>query len=234
MSSTAQARSSAHLGATLRSVLIAPNAGFRSAVRSADRKERTGESPAEGYSPYVFSALGGASAILLWLKVSALVGLRAESAAAYRWGFLLAAAVIGAVMGLAGQFLWGTIASKIPGLLGGEVKPREARLVWGASAFPQVFALILLLPIDLLVVGPSTFTSARPSDSVGSAWAALSIALGIALGAWSLLIFVKGVEVVAGSRTARSLSGVAVAVLCLAAIVVGFRFGVVALAGAFS
>lgn len=234
MSSSAQARSSAHLGATLRSVLIAPDAGFRAALRSADRKERTGDSTPEGYSPYLFGALGGASAILLWLKISALVGLRAESAATYRWGFLVAAALLGAVLGLGAQFLWGAVVARTPGVLGGKVKPREARLVWGASAFPQVFALALLLPIDLLVVGPSTFTSIRPPDSVGTMWAALSIALGIALAAWSLLIFMKGVEVISGTGTVRSMAGFGVALACLALVVAVFRFGATALVGALS
>lgn len=225
------ARSSAHLGATLRSVLIAPSAGFHAALRSADRRERVGDTPPEGYSPYVLGALGGAAALLLWLKLSALVGLRADSAATYRWSFLVGAGLVGALIGLAAQFLWGSVAARGATLLDAEVKPREARLVWGASAFPQVFALVLLLPFDLLIVGSSSFTSARPGDPVASAWAALSIALSLALAAWSVLIFVKGIEVMAGSKS-RLVGGLALAGLCLGVVLAGFRFGATALVGA--
>ncbi|MGI8775053.1 MAG: hypothetical protein ACR2KQ_08605 [Actinomycetota bacterium] len=231
MSSEA-ARSSAHLGATLRSVLIAPSAGVHAALRSADRKERVGDSPPEGYSPYVLGALGGAAALLLWLKLSVLMGLRTDSAATYRWGFLVGAGIVGALLGLAAQFLWGAVAARWTKSLDSGVKAREARLVWGASAFPQVFALVLLLPLDLLVVGSSSFTSARPGDPVASAWAALSIALSLALATWSVLIFVKGIEVISGSKSLRLAGGFVLAVLCLGIVVAGFRFGAIALAGA--
>jgi hypothetical protein len=103
-------------------------------------------------------------------------------------------------------------------------------MVWGASAFPQVFGM-LLVPLDLLIVGPETFTSAKLADSVASAWAALSIAVALALTLWSLYLFVKGVSVVSGIRSRKALAASSAAFLCLVVVVVAFRFAAVALAG---
>ncbi|MGH2755777.1 MAG: hypothetical protein ACRDLB_15280, partial [Actinomycetota bacterium] len=105
------------------------------------------------------------------------------------------------------------------------------RMAWGASSFPQVFGVLLLVPLDLLIVGPHTFTSAKLEDSVASAWAALSIAVAVSLLLWSLYLFIKGLSVVAGIRMPRALAASSAALLCLVAIVVGFRFLAVALAG---
>ena len=235
MSQSAASRpGSAQLGATLRSVLVAPKAGFEAAARSAERRARLGDTPAEGYAPYVLSALGGASAMLLWLKVSVLAGLRVDSTVTFRWSFLVAAAVLGGILGLIAQFTWGALGKMLIERIGGEVTAREIRMVWGASAFPQVFGLVLLVPLDLIIVGPSTFTSAKLSDAVASAWAALSVAISLSLLVWSLYLFIKGVSVVSGIRLRKALAASAVALLCLALIVAVFRFGALALAGTLS
>ena len=232
MSQTAASRpGSAQLGATLRSVLVAPKAGFEAAARSTQRRARLGDSPAEGYAPYVLGALGGAAAMLLWLKVSVLAGLRVDSTVTFRWSFLVAAALVGGILGLIAQFVWGLLGTRLIERIGGEVTVREIRMVWGASAFPQVFGLLVLVPLDLLIVGPSTFTSARLADSVASAWAALSIAIALSLTLWSLYLFIKGVSVVSGIRLRKALGASTVALLCLAVVVLVFRFAAVALAG---
>ena len=210
-SRTVQGTSPAHLGATLRSVLIAPTAGFESALRAADRRARVGASPAEGVAPYLLSAAGGAMLFLLWLKVSALVGMRDGSAETYRWGFLVAAAVTGAVFALVVQFVWSIAGGRLAGPLGSEAASRDLRLVWGASLFPQMVALVLLLPFDLVIVGPSTFTNARPEDPVSAAWASLSVALGVALAIWSIVLLIKGVQ-----TAARSTIGIALTLTALA------------------
>jgi len=231
VSQTAASRpGSAQLGATLRSVLVAPQAGFEAAARATQRRARLGESPAEGYAPYVLGALGGAAAMLLWLKVSVLAGLRVDSTVTFRWSFLIAAAVLGGILGSVAQFAWGALGTRLIERIGGEVTKREIRMVWGASAFPQVFGL-LLVPLDLLIVGPSTFTSAKLADSVASAWAALSIAMALSLTLWSLYLFIKGVSVVSGIRLRKALAASTAAFLCLAFVVAAFRFAAVALGG---
>ena len=79
--------------------------------------------------------------------------------------------------------------------VGGDVATRvDLRLVWGAGAFPQVFALLLLLPLDLLIVGTDTFTSERLDDPLATGWAAFSIAMAVSLTVWSVYLFVRGVE----------------------------------------
>lgn len=223
---------SAHLGATLRSVLVAPNAGFQAALRSTERRAKRGTRPPEGLTPYVLAALGGSAAIVLWLKIAALAGLRDGSAAEYRISFLIATLVLGASLGVAAQFLWGLAGAPIMRAFSGEMSRPAARLVWGASFFPHVFALLLLLPIDLMVTGPSALTEARPSDSVGAGWAALSLAIGLALMVWSLALFAKGLEIASGVGLKRAVLGVVAGAACLVALGLGFRLGLVALAGA--
>jgi len=213
---------------------VAPTAGFHSALRTTSRRERTGATVPEGYAPYVLAAVGGASLFLLWLKVASLAGLRDTSVVTYRWNFLVAAAVIGALLGVLAQFVWGVVAARLGPAVGTEAKPRAARLVWGASAAPQVIALALLVPLDLLIVGPASFTSQKLEDPVASAWAALSIALSVALAVWSIFLFVKGLEVVAGLRPMRAAVAAVAAAGCLAAVVIVFRFLAVLLSGAVS
>jgi hypothetical protein len=212
-------------------VLVATKAGFEAAARATQRRARLGDTPAEGYAPYVLSALGGASAMFLWLKLSVLAGLRADSTVTFRWSFLVAAGVLGAILGLIAQFAWGAAGAGFIRRLGGDVTAREIRMVWGASAFPQVFGLLILVPLDLIIVGPSTFTSEKLSDSVASAWAALSIAIALSLMLWSLYLFVKGVSVVSGIRFRKALLASTAALLCLGLVLVAFRFGALALAG---
>lgn len=226
-----RSRSSVHLGATLRSVMTAPTAGFQAAVKATARRERAGTTPAEGYAPYVLAAVGGAMLFLLWLKVSPLLGLRAESAQAYRWEFIAFAGLLGAIFSLLGQLAWSFAGEAAIRSLGGETERRDLRLVWGAALAPQMIALVFLLPFDLLIVGPELFTSARLEDTVASAWAALSVALGLSLAVWSLVILVRGAEVVSKLSLRRSAIAVFACVLCTVVVVLLFRMGALALAG---
>lgn len=224
--------SSAHLGATLRSVLVSPRAGFDAALRSMQRKERAGTRLAEGISTYILSAVGGAALVLLWLKVSALLEIRGTSALDFEWWFLAAGCAAGVLLALLAQIVWSLIGPRVIARLGGSASRRSLRLVWGASAFPQVVALAVLLPSDLLIVGPETFTTQAPSDAVASVWAALSVAFAVALAVWSVCLFVVGTEVAAGVKVSRGLAAGAAATMCLALVVLAFRFGAVAIAGA--
>lgn len=203
--------------------MIAPHDGFRAALSAAERRERVGARPAEGVAPVILAAVGGAALALLWLKIGALIGVREVCSAAYLTGYIAAAAVVGALLGLVAQSLWGLIGRRPMGAMRGEV-PRayELRLVWGASAFPQVLALLFLLPLDLLIVGRDSFTTAELVDPVSTAWAAFSIALGTSALVWTLFLLVRGVEAASGLTGTRAVAGAATAVLSLVVVVGAF------------
>jgi hypothetical protein len=210
----ATARASARLGLTLRAVLIAPRQGFESAMAAADRRARTSRKPAEGISPYVLSALGGAALFVLWLKLGALFDLREAPRSSFRSVYLIGVVGIGAALGVICQAVWAAASSLI---LRSEASPRRnLRLMWGAAALPQVFAL-LLLPLDLLIAGPGAFTTTRLEDPLGAAWAAFSIALGGAFAVWAAYLFVRGVGITskAGSLKVAAVIATGVAVLTL-------------------
>lgn len=210
----------AHLGATLRSVVVAPRAGFESSLRAISRRRRTGSRPGEGTTPYVLSAIGGAALMLLWLKTSSLIGLREDSARIYDWVFIPASCAVGAAIGTLAQLLWGYVAPHVTKLLGAEIDPAAARLVWGASCVPQVAAVAILLPGDLLIAGSDTFTSAKLPDPVASIWASLSIALALALAVWSASLFALGLQVSTKMRLRDAVIASGAALASLAVIVI--------------
>jgi hypothetical protein len=224
-------RASARLGLTLRSVLLSPRDGFRAAMKALARRAAAGERPAAGYTPYVLAAIGGAAAAVLWLKVGAIAGTRDVARASYRWDFVVATLVLGAVVALIAQAMWGVVGTYVVRALGGNVQPSALRLVWGAASLPHVVALLVLLPLDLVIAGPDALTSERLADPLATVWSALSLSLGLALGAWSLFLIERGVETASGLRSLRASVGVIVAIACLAAVVGGTAFGLVSLAG---
>jgi hypothetical protein len=152
--------------------------------------------------------------MLLWLKLGSLLGAREIAASDFRWSYLFVALAAGAVLALGTQALWGLAGAAAFRIGGRDVRARELRLVWGAAAFPQVVALFVLLPVDLLIVGSDTFTSTRLSDPLAGGWAAISIALSISLAVWSTYLFARGVQVAAGSTWVASLVGSALALAC--------------------
>ena len=209
----ATARASARLGLTLRAVLVAPKQGFESAVTAADRRARAARKPAEGISPYVLSALGGAALFVLWLKLGALFDLRDAPRGSFRPVYLIGVVGIGAVLGLICQSAWAAVSALI---LRSESAPRRnLRLVWGAAALPQVFALVLV-PLDLLIAGSGAFTTTRLEDPLGAAWAALSIALGAAFAVWAAYLFFRGVGITSKAGLPRVIAAIVMGVLVLA------------------
>ncbi len=218
-----RSQASARLGLTLRSVLLSPRAGFDAALGNADRRARAGRRPTEGVAPVVLSALGGAAVALLWLKVGALLGVREVCNPSYLVGYIVATAVLGAVLALIAQSAWGLVGPRVAAALHGETpQPYELRLVWGASAFPQIFALVFLLPLDLLIVGQDTFTTTELVDPVSTAWAAFSIALGMSALVWSLFLLFRGVGSATGLSGGRAIACAAGAVLSVALVVGAF------------
>jgi hypothetical protein len=115
------------------------------------------------------------------------------------------------------QLAWGALGSALSSRLGGRARPRDLRLVWGAASFPQVFVL-LLLPVDITVAGPAAFTAAPFRDSIVTAWAALSVAVGTALGAWSAWLFLRGMEVATNLRLRRAVVVTLGAALCISGV----------------
>ena len=212
-------RGSARLGLTLRSVLLSPHDGFATAFKTAERRARAGRRPAEGLAPYVLAGVGGAVAMSLWLKIGAMSGLREVCGDDYIGLFIGVALAIGAVLGLVAQAVWGAVGPPTIRSLRGETSRGSLRLVWGASAFPQVAALLLLLPLDLLIVGVDTYTTGSLDDPLATAWAAFSIAIGISLAVWSLFLFVRGIEVAGGIGFWRAVGAAAAAALCVVLVV---------------
>jgi hypothetical protein len=210
---------------------LSPRAGFDSVLGAARRREQSGARPIEGFAPYVLAALGGSSFMLLWLKIGALAGLREVARVEFRWSYLVVAAVAGALLALSAQLVWSHIGAATVRGLGGEVPARHLRIVWGASAFPQVFALVLLLPLDLLIVGPDTFTSERLTDPLATGWAAISIALAVSLTVWSGYIFVRGIERAGSIPIPRAVVAAVSAVVVLAAVVAASAVAASALGG---
>lgn len=213
--SRAASRSSARLGLTLRAILLSPARGFEAAVRAADRRERASQHPPEGMSPYVLAAAGGAAFFLLWLKIGALAGLREASLDSYRAEYLTASVVVGAALGLISQWAWAAVGSRALDTPGSS--RRNLRLIWGTASFPQLLTLVVLLPLDLLIVGPGAFTSDQLGDPLATAWAALSIALGVAFSVWGGYLFVRGIAVTSkAGRVRRAVVVVVAFVLTIA------------------
>jgi len=208
-------RSSASLGRSLRSVLVAPSDGFLANTSAAQRRARAGESLPEGFAPYVLALTGGAALMILWLKVGGLFGGREVGPTEFGVVELVFALVTAAVLALLGQSVWGVMAPFVVRRLGGSIGARDARIVWGAAVFPQVLTMLVLLPLDLIIVGPEIFATTRPGDSLATGWAAISVALCLLLAAWSLSLFVRGIQVVAKLDPIRAIGAVAVAGACL-------------------
>lgn len=209
MSSTISSRAggSTDFGATVRGVIFSPGSGFVPALRRA-------ETVAEGPSTYVLAALGGGAAMLLWLKVRGLLGFRKFPAAQFDWGVFVGALVLGAVIAVLAQTIWGFAGPRIGGADAGS--PRSFRAVWSLSAFPQLPALLVLLPLDVLFVGGRAFTTDSAGDSVTAAWIALSTALSVSLGVWSAYVFVQGTRAATRAPGPVTAATVAAALVCVA------------------
>jgi hypothetical protein len=229
---TSRAGASAELGSILRSVLLEPKAGFSAAFTSAGRRAGAGRSPAEGLSPYVGAALGGAGLMLAWLKVGALIGLRGGTGEGHLWAYTAATATAGAVVALVALPLWGLAGSLVTRALGVTTRARDVRIVGGLSGFPQVFGLVVLLPLDLVIAGPASYTSQRLTDPVSRFWAAFSVAAAVALVVWSIAVFIKGMQSLGQMRLGRAAATGVLAAACMTGVAIALIVGTAALAGA--
>lgn len=199
MSSVARStQGSARFGATVRSVLVSPGSAFVPALKRA-------ETSAESRSTFLLAALGGAAALLLWLKIRALLGALLPSD--FRWSYFVTWLVTAAVVAVGAQTAWSFVAPRVAGPDAGS--PRSFRAVWALSAFPQIGVLLVLTPLDVLLVGREAYTASDGGDSVALAWMALSTATSVSLAAWSAFVFAKGTHVAARATAARSAAVIA-------------------------
>jgi hypothetical protein len=232
-SSRAASRSaaSAQLGGTLRSILISPRDGFHAAFTAADKRQRHGARVPEGAAPFVMGACGGAALMFLWLKLGGLLGLRSMAPADFKWSYVIVAGLGGALLGLVAQSVWGSIGRVVLGRLDAPTTPARMRLSWGASALPQVFALLLLFPLDIAIAGRRLFTGERITATFPAIWAALSVALSVSLAAWSVYLFWRGVQTGSGASNSHSAIAVLAAAGCLVIVVAAFVVVAAGLAG---
>jgi hypothetical protein len=148
--------------------------------------------------------------------------LREMSERSYRPVYLVLAVVAGAVVGLIGQFLWGFVGARV---LSESASARDMRLVWGAASLPLCGVVLVLLPLDLLIAGPQTYTTERVDDPLATAWAAFSMAVGVALALWSGYLFVRGLKVAADERPWRVSATALSALVVLCAVFVPLVLG---------
>ena len=222
---------SARLGSTFRAILVSPNDGFSLAFAVAERNRKAGVRVPEGVSTYVLGAAGGAQLMLLWLTLGGLLDLRSVAAADFKWSYVVVAVVGAALLAVIAQYVWGPIGRIALSPFDAPTSSSRLRLVWGASALPQVLGLVVLLPLDLAIVGRELFTSERIVDTLPAAWAALSVALSVSLAAWSLFLFYKGVRAASGAGPWKALAGMGAAFGCLLFVTGGFLIGAVVLSG---
>ncbi|MDQ3877061.1 MAG: hypothetical protein M3290_01735 [Actinomycetota bacterium] len=213
------AHTSAELGVALRSVLAEPNEGFSTLARAAELRSKAGVRPAEGVTPYALAWIGGAALMGLWLKFGGLIGVRDVHASQFGWSALIASLVLGGLIALVAQVVWSGLGTFFVRKFGaGRISGRDLRLVWGAAALPQVAAVFLLLPLDVIFLGRGSFTSDRLIDPLATAWAAISIALAFSLAAWSVWLFITGIKSTSQLATVRAAAIAASALLTLAAV----------------
>lgn len=160
--------------------------------------------------------------------------MRDVHATEFGWGTMVASLLFGAVVALVAQIAWGVVGSAAARRLGAThpTSARDLRLVWGAAALPQLMAVFVLLPLDLLFLGRASFTSDRLVDPMATAWAATSIALSLSLAAWSVWLFVTGIKTTTRLGSARSIAVASSALAVLGVLTVGLVVVAKVLAGA--
>ena len=164
----------------------------------------------------ILAALGGAFLMLLFLKVRGVIGFEGVSLSEFKWLHVFAAFVAGAIVAGIAHYLFGMLT---PTLLPEAAKnggSRDLRTVWGLAALPAAVTFAVFALLDVFIGGPDVYLTPRDGDSLVVGWSIGSLVLALAVTAWSLVIFYKGLSVIGGARVTRSVVITAVAGLCLA------------------
>lgn len=203
--------------------MLRPRDGFAQVLGVTEERRDQGYRTPEGAAPSVLAALGGAALMSVWLKLGGLLGVRTFASADFRWAYLLASLLIGAVVGVLAQLMWSVLAGLVARRLGRRVDQAELRTVWGAASFPLTFALFPLLLLDVALVGPASFTTERLGDPLSTGWAAISIAMGAALVIWWMYLLTRGFSATTAFSFGRSLPSLLVALLSTLGLVMALR-----------
>ena len=159
------------------------------------------------------AALGGAFLLLVFLKARSLAGfpLAPED---FRWDSFAAFLAIGALAAVLAHFLFPLGATPTLGRLGRRVAGRDLRLMWGVAAIPAATGFLLLVVVDILLAGREAYSEIS-GDTLVTGWTAGSLALAVAIGAWSLYLFVQALALAAEIRPRRSIMVVLMAGISL-------------------
>ena len=130
----------------------------------------------------------------LWLKVTGLVQLADRSVAETGWDTVLPALGLGGVLGVVAYLLWTRFAAGLTGAGDRKASSNRLRVAWAFSDFPLAMYALLILPLDLLIVGPEVFSTDRPDGTFAMVWSALSVAVLVAVAVWSIFLFIRGLE----------------------------------------
>ena len=139
--------------------------------------------------------------MILWLKITSLTQLTDERPVdRTTLGFVLFAALTGAIFGIGAYIAWGRLGPVIAKRLGGQTSPAHLRMVWAFADFPLAAYVAIFLPLDLILVGPEMFSQDRLQGSFEMVWAAMSVALGLSAAAWTTFLLWRGIEGATGLR----------------------------------
>ena len=204
---------SVHLGTRLRSILISPKSGFRGAMR-AGVAERASASPLPAFLVF----LGGAASLLVYLKLSGLMGLRELAVDDFKWSAFFPLLLLGALAGVGAYFLWARLGPSVARNLGGKTSAERLRLAWSFADFPLATYLALILPLDLLLVGPEVFATEELDGTVAMVWGAVSVALALSAALWSAFLLWRGIEAATGVRGGKTFVMLVVGFGCYVAV----------------
>jgi hypothetical protein len=185
---------SSNLGGRLRNVLLSPRSGFRSALRP-----EVAAAAARSPMSVFIVLLGGMATMALWLRVTGLVQLAERPTAETEWDTVLPALVLGAVVAALAYLVWTRSAPRLT-KTAKSVTSDRLRLVWSFSGFPLAAYTLLILPLDLLLVGPEVFSTDKLDGTFAMIWSALSLALLLAAYTWAVFLFVRGLQATTSDR----------------------------------
>ena len=191
----ARRSTSTALGGRLRSVLMSPRSGFRSAMRDGVAT-RAARSPLTSF----MVLLGGIATMALWLKVTGLAQVADRPSAEATWATVLPTLALGGLFGILAYISWSRYAPRMIQTGKAETMSERLKLVWSFADFPLALYAAVILPLDFLIVGPEIFSTDPVEGTFAMIWAGLSVALLVSAAAWSIYLFTRGVEAATGKR----------------------------------